>query len=76
VFTARYGINLSVLSRLGSEKNRPCQAQAISRRPLTAETRVGSQVNPRDMWWTKWPSDSVPASTSVFPCHYQSTSAP
>jgi hypothetical protein len=67
VFTARYGSDLSVLSRLDSEKNRPCQAQAVSRWPLIAETRVGSQVTSRAMWWTKWLSDGFPPATSVFP---------
>ena len=49
MFTARYEINLSILSRLDSEKDKPYQAQAVRRQPLTAKARVGSQVNPRDM---------------------------
>jgi hypothetical protein len=76
VFTARYEINLSLLSKLNSETSRLCQTHVVSRQPVTAEARVGSQVNPRYMWWTKWPSVRFPPATSVFPCHYHSTSAP
>jgi hypothetical protein len=50
-------------------------AQAVSRRPPTAEARVRSQVSPWNLWWTKWHWDKVfseffgfPLSISFYRC--------
>jgi hypothetical protein len=54
-------------------------AQAVSRRPPTAEARVRSQVGPCDICGGKsgtWTSPPPPPSTSVFPCQFHPTGAP
>jgi hypothetical protein len=52
-------------------------AQAVSRRPLTTEARVRSQVKSMwDLWWTKWHWDRLSSELSVFPCRFHSTGAP
>jgi hypothetical protein len=53
-------------------------AQAVSRRPLTADVRVRSWVKSMwDLWWTKWHWDRfLSPSTTVFPCRFHSTGAP
>jgi hypothetical protein len=57
-------------------------AQAVSRRPLTAEARfrkIKEKEIPGqsmwDFWWTKWHWDRFFPSTSVFPCQFHSTGA-
>jgi hypothetical protein len=44
-------------------------AQAVSRRPLTAEARVRSWISPYGIC-------GAPSGTSVFPCQLHSTGAP
>jgi hypothetical protein len=52
-------------------------AQAVSRRPLTTEARVRSQVKSMwDLWCTKWQWDRFFSELSVFPCRFHSTGAP
>jgi hypothetical protein len=52
-------------------------AQAVSRRPVTTEARVRSQVKSMwDLWWTKWHWDRFVSELSVFPCRFHSTGAP
>jgi hypothetical protein len=52
-------------------------AQAVSRRPLTTEARVRSQVKSMwDLWWAKWHRDRFFSELSVFPCRFHSTGAP
>jgi hypothetical protein len=52
-------------------------AQAVSRRPLTTEARVRSQIKSIwDLWWTKWHWDRFFSELSVFPCRFHSTGAP
>jgi hypothetical protein len=52
-------------------------AQAVSRRPLTTEARVRSQVKSMwDLWWAKWHWDMFFSELSVFPCRFHSTGAP
>jgi hypothetical protein len=52
-------------------------AQAVSRRPLTTEARVRSQVQSMwDLWWTNWHWDRFFSELSVFPCQFHSTGAP
>jgi hypothetical protein len=52
-------------------------AQAVSRRPLTTEARVRTQVKSmRDLWWTKWHWDRFFSELSVFPCQFHSSGAP
>jgi hypothetical protein len=52
-------------------------AQAVSRRPLTAEARVRSSISPRGIYGGQsgTGTDFCP-STSVFPCKFHSTDAP
>jgi hypothetical protein len=52
-------------------------AQAVSRRPPTAEARVRSRGQFMwDFWWTKWHWDRFfHPSTSVFRCQFHSTGA-
>jgi hypothetical protein len=70
VFTARYGLSLNILQvnlSLGH-----AMAQAVSRRLLTTEARVRSQVSPREI--CGWQSDTgrgFSPSSSIFPCQYQ-----
>jgi hypothetical protein len=49
-------------------------AQTVSRRPLTAETRVRSQVGP--CGGQSGTVTGFSLSTSVFPCQFHSTAAP
>jgi hypothetical protein len=52
-------------------------AQEVSRRPLTAEARVRSRVSPCGIYGGQIGTGTVfSPSTSVFPCHFQSTGAP
>jgi hypothetical protein len=52
-------------------------AQAVSRRPVTVETRVRDRGQSIwDLWWTEWHWDRFSSSTSVFPCQFNSTGAP
>jgi hypothetical protein len=52
-------------------------AQAISRRPLTAETRVRSRVSPCGICGGQSGTGTgFSPSTSVVPCHFHSTGAP
>jgi hypothetical protein len=52
-------------------------AQAVSRRPLTAEARVQSRVSPcRICGGQSGTGTGFSPSTSVFPCQYHSTGAP
>jgi hypothetical protein len=49
-------------------------AQAISRRPLTAEAGIRARVSPCGvLWWAKWHWDRFFPSSSVFLCQYHST---
>jgi hypothetical protein len=51
-------------------------AQAVSRRPLTAEARVQSRVSPyRTCGGRSGTGTGFSPSTSVFPCQYHSTGA-
>jgi hypothetical protein len=51
-------------------------AQAVSRRPLTAESRVGSRVGPcRICGEQSGTGTGFSPSTSVFPCQFHSTGA-
>jgi hypothetical protein len=51
-------------------------AQAVRRRPLTAETRVRARVNPCGMRGRQSGTDKgLSPSSSVFPCQYHSTVA-
>jgi hypothetical protein len=46
-------------------------AQAVNRRPLTAEARVRSRVSPcGNWWWTKWHCDSFPRVFRFFPVSF------
>ena len=52
-------------------------AQAVSRWPLTAETRFRSQVSPCEICGGQSGTETVfLPSTSVFPCRYHSAFAP
>jgi hypothetical protein len=52
-------------------------AQAVSRRPLTADTQVRSRVSPCGICGGQSDTGTgFPPSTSVFPCHFHSTCAP
>jgi hypothetical protein len=52
-------------------------AQAVSRRPLTAEARVRSRVCPCGICGKQSGTGTrFPPSTSVFPCQFHSTGAP
>jgi hypothetical protein len=53
-------------------------AQAVSRRPLTAEARVQSRVSPCGLCGGQSGigTDFFPPSTSVSPCQFHSTRAP
>jgi hypothetical protein len=52
-------------------------AQAVSRRPLTAEARVRSWGQSMwDLWWTKWHWDRFFSKYLGFPCQFHSTRAP
>jgi hypothetical protein len=52
-------------------------AQAVSRRPLTAEARVRSRVSECGICGGQSGTETVfPPSTSVFPCQFHSTCAP
>jgi hypothetical protein len=52
-------------------------AQAVSRRPLTAEARVQSRVSPCGICGAQSGTGTgFPTSTSVFPCQFHSTGAP
>jgi hypothetical protein len=52
-------------------------AQAVSRRPLTAEARVRSRVSPCEIYGGQSGTGSgFSPSTSVFPCQFHSTGAP
>ena len=52
-------------------------AQAVSRRPVTADARVRSRVSPRGICGGQSGTGTgfLP-STSVFPCQFHSTGAP
>jgi hypothetical protein len=52
-------------------------AQAVSRRPLTAEARVRSQVNPCGICGGQSGTGTgFSPSTSLLPCQFHSTGAP
>jgi hypothetical protein len=52
-------------------------AQAVSRRPLTAEARVRSRVSPCGICGVQSGNGTdFHPSTSVFPCQFHSTGAP
>jgi hypothetical protein len=52
-------------------------AQAVSRRPLTAEARVRSRIKSMwDLWWTKWQWDRFFPEYFGFPCQFHSTGSP
>ena len=52
-------------------------AQAVSRRPLTAEVRVRSRVSPCEIFvGQSGTGTGFSTSTSVFPCQFNSTGAP
>ena len=52
-------------------------AQAVSRRPLTAETRVRSRVNPREIFiGQSGTGTGFFPSNSGLPCQFHSTGAP
>jgi hypothetical protein len=53
-------------------------AQAVSRRPLTAEARVRSRVSPYGICGRQSGTGTtgLSPSTSVFPCQFHSTGAP
>jgi hypothetical protein len=52
-------------------------AQAVSRRPLTAEARVRSLVGPCGICGRQSGTGTgLSLSTSVFPCQFHSTGAP
>jgi hypothetical protein len=66
VFTARYGLNIiQVNFRVYSG----AMAQAVIRQPLTAESRVRSQVGPCGVYdGQSGNGTEFSDSTSVFPC--------
>jgi hypothetical protein len=51
-------------------------AQAVSRRPLTAETRVRSQVGPCGICGGQRGIGTGFSPSTVFPCQFHSTDAP
>jgi hypothetical protein len=59
------------------KKSGRARAQAVSRWPLTAEARVRARANPCGICGGQsgTGTDFAPSS-SVFPCHYHSTSVP
>ena len=64
------------IDSLGLKKGR-AMAQAVSRRPLTAETRVRSRVGLCGICGGQSGTGTgFSPSTSVFPCHSHSTSTP
>jgi hypothetical protein len=66
----------SVLRRIFGPCGR-AMAQAVSRRPSTAEAR--GSISGQSMWgwwWTKWHWDRLFSELSVFPCQFHSTGAP
>jgi hypothetical protein len=68
--STRYAVSINTVSSRA-------MAQAVSRRPLTVETRVRSRGQSTwDLWWTKWHWDRFSPSTSVFPSQFHSTGAP
>jgi len=60
------------------DKNSGIQlAQAVSRRPLAAESRLRFQVSPCEICRAQSGTGTgFPPNTSVFPCQYHSTNAP
>jgi hypothetical protein len=51
-------------------------AQAVSRRPLTAEARIRARLNPRGICGGQSGTGTgFSASSTVFPCQYHSTVA-
>ena len=68
MFTARYGMNHSIQTRLISTFTGRAMGRAVSRRPLTVEARVPPQVSPCEVYHTQtsiWAGFSP--STSIFP---------
>jgi hypothetical protein len=63
-------------SKVNMEQKGRAMAQAVSRRPLTAETRVRSRVSPCGICGGQSGTGTgFSPSTSVFPCQFHSTGA-
>jgi hypothetical protein len=79
---ARSPVSLSLrelfqYTELGNYQDGRAVAQAVSRRPTTAEARVRSRGSPCWIWGGQSDTGTgFSSSTSVFPCQFNSTGAP
>jgi hypothetical protein len=76
VFTARYDLNLTAETFISSLFHGRAMAQVVSRRPLTAEARVRSQVITCEICGGQNGYNRVFSQYFSFPCHNHYTNAP